>query len=133
MKLQEKRADTRILISLKLFCRPVSFFNKLSFKEYSIKDVSAGGIFFESCEVYKKNDILLLEIYIPEWDKYNIGFYKEKQNSSLKPLRIIAEVVRVNTAYIGKYYIAVKYRAIDESDKSILKKIINKHLGVIKQ
>lgn len=91
----------------------------------TIKNYSLGGTLFESTVQYEPGDILRLAISIPGWEKYKNQFYKDKKSPDLKPVVIMARVLRVQTLVRDEIYdIAVEFIGIDEGDRWTLMKHI---------
>lgn len=88
------------------------------------KDLSAGGIAFESNVPYEINDIVRLEIDVPGWEKFKPEFIKPGQVSKSQPIVVLVKVVRSKRLGIGKHEICVSFVGIDDGHQMALTKYI---------
>ena len=58
------------------------------------KDISAGGILFESAEFYDVGDIIRLEIDLPGWEDFKSEYYKPHLSKS-QPVIALVRVRRI--------------------------------------
>lgn len=94
--------------------------------ESRVKNVSAGGLLFESNEKYLLGEIIQLELEIPGWEKYKTEFYRQDQSSASQPIVIVATVVRLEQlASSGFYDIGVCFSGIDADHQVALTKFID--------
>jgi len=87
------------------------------------KDLSAGGILFETSVLYAIGDILRLEINVPGWEKFKPEFYKPGLTKS-EPLIVLVKVMRVERVGIGQYDIGCMFVGIDDGHQMALAKYI---------
>jgi PilZ domain len=90
----------------------------------SAKNVSSGGLLFESPVVYAIGDTLRIELSLPGWEKCKVEFYKGGDSYS-KPLLALASVVRVEALENGRFEIGAKFCALDAGDQMALDKYLN--------
>lgn len=93
------------------------------------KDMSATGLLFESNKAYEKGDVLKISINIPDWKKFDSGFYNPNEVIKKEPLMVLGSVVRIEeipSEIEGEqlFKIAVHFASIDQGHKEILKKFI---------
>jgi hypothetical protein len=81
------------------------------------KNASGGGILIEADHAYKLGDILRMEIFIPDWEKYNNTFYKPGQAPEKKPFVVIGQVVYVKELPSGKYDVGINFSGLDEGQR----------------
>jgi len=95
-----------------------------------VKNVSAGGVLFESSTNFSIGTLLRLEISVPGWDKFRQEFYKEYATSQSKPIVVLATVVRVEVVDpAGVYDIGACFSAIDTGHQWAVMKYITQELG----
>ena len=87
------------------------------------KDLSAGGVLFESTRIYEIGDIIRLEIDVPGWEKFKPEFYKPHLSKS-EPVIVLVKVVRVVFKDIDVYDIAASFVGIDDGHQMALAKYI---------
>lgn len=91
------------------------------------KNISAGGVLFESHIKYDIGNLLKLDIDLPGWEKFKAEFYKYDEVTHTEPLVILATVVRVEVLKPEKLYdIGVCFSAIDEGHRWALLKYITR-------
>ncbi len=88
------------------------------------KDLSQGGLLFESGEAYAIGAILKLEVGIPGWEKFKQEFFKADALSGRHPLVVLGKVVRVEDVGGGNYDIGVVFMALDSGHKIALQKYL---------
>jgi len=120
----EKRKFTRMRISrsvkhvkFHLGSTSPSLLNALS------KDLSAGGVLFESEIKYDTGDIVRMEIDLPGWEKYKPEFYKLHLSKS-DPVITLVKVTRVKPLGGGIYEIGASFVGIDDGHQMALAKYI---------
>ena len=89
------------------------------------KDISAGGILFESEVFYETNDIVRLEIDLPGWEKFKPEFFKLHLTKS-EPVIALVKVRRAISLKGGMYEIGASFVGIDEGHQMALAKFIKK-------
>jgi len=87
------------------------------------KDISAGGVLFESSVFYEIGDIVRLEIDLPGWEKFKPEFYKPHLSKS-EPIIALVRVKRVVVIKKGGYEIAGIFAGIDDGHHMALVKYI---------
>ncbi|MBF0532283.1 MAG: PilZ domain-containing protein [Candidatus Omnitrophica bacterium] len=92
------------------------------------KNLSAGGVLFESPKLFEVGTLLKLEIDLPGWEVFKREFYKKDAISRSEPLIILATVVRVEIIKPEKLFdIGVCFAAIDEGHRWALMQYIEHH------
>ena len=130
MTIQEKRKYLRIKTTKHIKHTLFSLLGASlsSAPESTSRDLSAGGIMFESKNSYSVGDIIRLEAQIPGWEKYKPEFIKPGQLSRSEPVIALAKVVRVKIVSVGKYEISVQFVGIDDGHQMGLAKYIKQQL-----
>ncbi len=102
----ENRKYIRFTNNNVLKCRKYSLQSGASQTEINavVKNMSAGGVLFESSKQYQINDLLKLEIDLPGWEKFKAEFYKGNRVSQPAPVSVLASVVRVEVMKPGKLF-----------------------------
>ena len=125
---QERRKFTRVAEEDLLICEPfdASAFGGDMKKRVHVftKSLSEGGILFESTEIFPIGSLLKLQLDIPGWEKYKVGFYKGNTPSGSHFLVVLARVVRVEDLGGGIFDIGVAFVALDSGHKLALKKYL---------
>ena len=89
------------------------------------KNVSAGGMLFETESIYEIGTLLKVELDIPGWEKFKTEFYREDILSRSKPVIVIASVVRVEVIEPNaRYDIGACFVGIDEGHQLALAKCL---------
>ena len=83
------------------------------------KDLSAGGILFESNILYAIGDVVRLEIAVPGWEKFKPEFYKPHISKS-EPVVVLVKVMRIERVGYGKYNIGAMFVGIDDGHQMAL-------------
>jgi len=97
-------------------------------QESTSKNISAGGLLFETKKQYDIGEVLKLEINLPGWQKFKPEFFKPDQLSGEKPLVALANVVRVESVSDGTYDVGVCLAGIDEGHQMAINKYIDQRL-----
>lgn len=93
-----------------------------------VKNISAGGILFETNYKYDIGVLLKLEVNIPGWDKYKTEFLKYDKSSASEPLVALAAVVRIEAIDLGsRYEIGACFINIDSDHLKALMHYIEKY------
>ncbi len=123
---EERRKYYRLPFQTVLRCEKFQFHKTFDNKqiEAALKNVSAGGILFESDKPYALKDILQIELEIPGWEKFKNEFYKSDELTASKPLIVLGSVVRVEVIHQGVYDIGVCFAGIDHGHQEALLKFI---------
>ncbi|MFH0753383.1 MAG: PilZ domain-containing protein [Candidatus Omnitrophota bacterium] len=90
------------------------------------KDLSQGGLLFESREPFEIGTILKLQVDIPGWEKFKTGFIKVNEISGRHPLVTLGKVVRVEDVGAGNFDIGIAFVALDSGHKLALQKYLEK-------
>ena len=109
----------------------------LEFREYSLsegqdnlklsnlKNISGGGILFESDSVLPVGTLLKMKLKIPGWQRHKTEFLKHDRDSTTEPLVALGHVVRVEEMEDGKNYeIGVFFECVDDDHRNALIKYI---------
>jgi len=95
-----------------------------------VKNLSAGGVLFESTTSFTVGKLLRLEISVPGWERFKKEFYKEYETSHSQPVVVLATVVRVEMVDPkGIYDIGACFSAIDTGHQWAMMKYINRELA----
>ena len=116
------RINTQNLLTCQIYTIPSS--SGLQ-EDLCTKNISAGGLLFESKEKFDLNDILRLEINLPGWEDFKPAFYKPSDISETRPLVILGKVVRIESLEHKTFDVGVKIEGIDEGHHMALEKYIN--------
>ena len=126
----ERRKFFRIHEEDVLVCEPfdASVLGGSSLKRRHVvaRNLSQGGLLFESREPFEIGTILKLQADIPGWEKYKTEFIKVDALSGRQPLVMLGKVVRVEDIGAGNFDIGVAFLALDEGHKLALKKYLEK-------
>ena len=90
------------------------------------KDLSEGGLLFESGESFAIGALLKLQVDIPGWEKFKVGFRNIDEPSGRHPLVVLGKVVRVEDVGGGNFDIGVAFMALDSGHKLALKKYLDR-------
>lgn len=122
----DKREFFRLPEEFKVTFKPLEFpLGDRPVKESTVKDVSAGGILFESKVYYELGTVLQLEVNLEGWYRHRSSFFKSTKEKALEPLSVIGEVVRVEKFDDDTYDIGVKFTNVYDDDQKSLLKFIN--------
>ncbi|MBU1862732.1 MAG: PilZ domain-containing protein [Candidatus Omnitrophica bacterium] len=126
----ERRKYVRFKKSYILKCEHYTIPRKADEQEINSasKNISAGGILFESNSSYNIGDILKLEINLPQWEKDKPEFYKATSLSSSQPLIALGTVMRVEIITEGLFDIGVCFSAVDEGHLMALIRYIDERI-----
>ncbi|MCD4780383.1 MAG: PilZ domain-containing protein [Candidatus Omnitrophica bacterium] len=90
------------------------------------KNLSVGGVLFDSDIKYSLGSLLKIELNLPGWEKFKNEFYRFDKTSRSEPLIVLANVVRLEVIIPEKSYeIGVCFSAIDTGHRWALMKYIN--------
>jgi len=124
---EERRKYVRITYESVVECEKFSIpRNHESVREFNIKNISAGGVLFESFEKYEIGDILKIKISAQGWEKYLSEFYKPERLSVSEPIVALGKVVRIEDLGNGNFDIGVEFIGIDEMHRKAFDKFIKK-------
>lgn len=91
-----------------------------------VKNLSVGGILFETNQLYPIGTLLKAELNLVGWEKFKSEFYKPDISSKAQPLVVLAKVSRVELVKnTGIYDIGLSIVSIDEGHREALKKFIS--------
>jgi len=88
------------------------------------KNISSGGLLFESKTKFELGDVLWLEVQAAGWEKYSAEFYKHEKTTESKPLVVLGTVVRAELLPSGSYEVGVAFTGIDEGHRWALLKYL---------
>ncbi len=92
-----------------------------------VKNISAGGILFETNQSYPIGTLLKVELKLKGWEKFKSEFYKLDVSSNDQPLVVLAKVTRVELIKSSEIYdIGLSIVSIDEGHREALKKFISR-------
>jgi hypothetical protein len=89
------------------------------------KNLSEGGILFESDTIFDIGMVLRLEIDIPGWEEFKPES-KGSASSGRQPLIVLAKVVRVEDLGGGFFDIGVAFTAVDSDHQVALRKYLER-------
>ncbi|MFA5260290.1 MAG: PilZ domain-containing protein [Candidatus Omnitrophota bacterium] len=92
-----------------------------------LKNISCGGILFESKVRYDVGILLRIELALPGWERFKSEFFKEGRTPHSDPLTVLVHVVRLEVLEDGLFDIGACFSAIDEGDKWTLFKYIQNY------
>ena len=118
------RIDTKKFVKhtkFKLFAKDAE---KLA--ESLTKNLSAGGILFQSDTLYLPGDLIRMEIDIPGWEKYKNEFKKSALTHKSEPVIVLAKVIRVEIKSPQRYEIRAAFAGIDEDHQKALAVFLKK-------
>jgi hypothetical protein len=125
-KEHEKREYYRLPYEFKVSFKPLEFpLGEHRKKSSKIKDVSGGGLLFESDDMYEIGTVLQLELEIEGWYRHRSSFFKSTKEKVSEPLTVIGEVIRVERFDDNTYDIGVKFTNVYDDDHNSLIKYIN--------
>lgn len=87
----------------------------------SVKDLSTGGVLFESPNVYAIGDTLRIGLSLPGWEKCKVEFFKGGDSYS-EPLWALVSVVRIEALENGNFEVGARFCALDSGDQMALEK-----------
>lgn len=112
------RIDTKKFVKhtkFKLFAK-----NPDKLTESLTKNLSAGGILFQSDTLYLPGDLVRIEIDVPGWERYKTGFKKPGQLTKSEPVTVLAKVIRVEIKSPMRYEIRAAFVGIDDDHQKAL-------------
>ncbi len=90
-----------------------------------VKNISAGGILFETNQPYPIGTLLKVELKLRGWEEFKSEFYKLHVSSKDQPLVVLAKVTRVELIKSSEIYdIGLSIVSIDEGHREALKKFV---------
>ena len=131
-EMSEHRKYVRIPRQYIIRCAPFTAKDLLSpvqdnITEGVLKNISCGGVLFESKVKYDVGSLLRIELALPGWEKFKTEFFREDRMPHSDPLTVLAHVVRLEVLEDGLFDIGACFSAIDEGDKWALFKYIQRH------
>jgi hypothetical protein len=128
----EHRKYVRIPRRYIVHCSPFTAKDLLSpgrdnITEGLLKNISCGGVLFESRVQYNVGILLRIELALPGWERFKTEFFKEGSTPLSDPLTVLAHVVRLEVLEGGMFDIGACFAAIDEGDKWTLFKYIQRY------
>jgi len=122
----DKREYVRLPEEFALSFKPLEFpLDDQVEMESTMKDVSGGGILFESDTLIELGTILQVEVNLEGWYRHRSSFFKSTKEKVNEPLTVIGEVVRVEKFDDETYDIGVKFTNVYDDDLKSLLKYIN--------
>lgn len=120
----ERRKYLRVVSKRPIKHTKFRLFGKNSEKltESITKNLSAGGILFESDVLYLPGDLVRMDIDIPGWEKYKTEFLKPGQINRNQPVTVLAKVIRVEIKFPRLYEVRAAFVGIDEDHQKALSK-----------
>lgn len=94
-------------------------------KYVGTKDLSEGGILFQSDILFPIGTYIKLQFYVHDWEKHKIEFYKE-EDFEKGPFTVIGKVVRDELVAPGRFDIGIEFIAVDMGHKQALRNYIKK-------
>ncbi|MBF0484125.1 MAG: PilZ domain-containing protein [Candidatus Omnitrophica bacterium] len=88
------------------------------------RNVSAGGLAFESEQFFEAGTVLEIELDAPGWEKIKGIFAAEENEPRLSAVMLLAKVIRTRVIEEGLYDIAVAFVGIDERHRNALMKYV---------
>jgi len=95
-------------------------------QETLMKNISAGGILFESREKFDIWEVLKLEINLPGWEKCRPVFQDKSVPHRSKPLVSLASVVRIEFISKDIFDVGICFKNMDDETWLTLLNYINK-------
>lgn len=93
--------------------------------ESKLKDVSEGGILFESDHAPEIGSLIQLKLKIPNWHKHKTEFIKHDWASTPESLVTLGHVMRIEEVEAGnRYEVGVVFECIDDDHRNALAKYI---------
>ncbi len=90
-----------------------------------VKDVSGGGVLFESTIALQVGSLIKVKLNLPGWHKHKTEFIKPDWKSTNEPLVTLGHVARVEELKEGELYeIGIIFTCIDEDHRNALTKYI---------
>ena len=129
--IEERRKFLRIPRENIIFVSPGDVLEELELKEGSekvparTKDISAGGLLFESPKLFEIEKILKIEMTLPHWEKYKKTLFKSQFCYPTKPFLVLGKVVRVEFLSENSYDVGISFAGIEEDYRDILLHYIN--------
>lgn len=130
MNISERRKFVRVKSTRPIKHTRFALFSRDLEKNFDAvsKNLSAGGVLFESQTLYAPGDLVRMEIDIPGWEKYKTEFIKPGQTTASHPVSVLARVIQSEIIAHGLYDIRAAFVGIDENHQKALsiyfKKII---------
>lgn len=120
----ERRKFLRVVSKRPIKHTKFRLFGKNSEKltESITRNLSAGGILFESDVLYLPGDLVRIEIEIPGWEKYKTEFIKPGQVTKSEPVTVLAKVIRVEIKNPRLYEVRAAFVGIDDDHQKALTK-----------
>ncbi|MCK5879864.1 MAG: PilZ domain-containing protein [Holophagae bacterium] len=116
---RERRKFKRLPKSASLKVQVLAYEEKLSQDVTLYKDLSGGGMLFESEIPYKEGTLLKIQAMVPGWGGY-IRNFKRSEDNEKQTLVTVAEVVRVEAMAEKGFEVGVRFVNIYENDHRAL-------------
>ncbi|MCK5708109.1 MAG: PilZ domain-containing protein [Candidatus Aureabacteria bacterium] len=98
--------------------------------EVRTKDISAGGILFESSKKFDIEDLLKIEIILPNWEKYKKTFFGSDISYPTKPFLILGKVIRIEFLRDNIYDIGINFVGVETSHQELLLNYLNDRANI---
>ncbi|MBF0479441.1 MAG: PilZ domain-containing protein [Candidatus Omnitrophica bacterium] len=116
------RIDRPHLLKVKMFdLKDQSSVRKI---EAITRNVSAGGLAFESEQFFESGTVLEIELDTPGWEKLRGVFDGEKGDALPSAVMLLAKVIRTRVIEEDLYDIAVSFVGIDDRHRHALTKYV---------
>ena len=116
---RERRKFKRLPKSASLKVQVLAYEEKPAQDVTLYKDLSGGGMLFESEIPYEKGTLLKIQAMVPGWGGY-IRNFKRSEDNEKKTLVTVAEVVRVEAMAEKGFEVGVRFVNIYENDHRAL-------------
>ncbi|GEM_PF-3278243 len=120
---KEKRRYKRIDLSGYIRIKPININENASELKGKFKNISEGGILFESISFIEKGTLLKIELTIPE-NKAFAARYKEFANVVGKKSLILGKVVRTTKINNDKWNLGIQFVNMYEGDFANFKRFL---------
>ena len=120
----ERRNYYRIPMNHMIEFKEFDFSADSGFASSKLKDVSGGGVLFESNENIPVGTLIQMKLDIPNWHRYKTEFKKPDWISGGEQLVALGYVVRVEEIDEGRYDLGVVFECMDDDHANALGKYI---------
>ena len=131
----ERRSCPRIDRSDPVKFNEVNLFDELDLSEENerpvdgrLLNISAGGVLLESDFPFELECLLKMEMFIPDWVKYDFTRLDPDYRFPCKPLVVVGKVVRKESSEPLKWNLGVSFVAIDEKHRKAVNRLVGAEL-----
>ncbi len=123
---EERRKFVRIPGDHIVFVSECNIMEELNLKEKGertearTKDISAGGLLFETPRLFPMETVLKVELLLPHWEKYKNSLFQSQFSYPTKPFLVLGKVIRVEVLEENRYDIGISFVGIEETYKELL-------------